>query len=229
MDKTKLEKEISSYIGRLLREHFGRGPGSVFVSLSEPFISVYITQFLSPTERTLLNTEQSTFVQKIRDMLMEPLTNEIRDYIKLQLGKDVQDFYYDWNLDKQTGMFVAVTGDRNVSVLPVYKNQEKVHYEMAEVSKEAEKYPDEIDSYLLNSRTLIIIRRKILVSIEQELIDLGFHEALRIAKRGLEKRLFEKHKPQFEAHLHSKISDYFIDWNFDLDRSSTVLILDPTL
>ncbi|MCK6259080.1 DUF2294 domain-containing protein [Fictibacillus sp. KIGAM418] len=228
MDRLKAEKDLSSYIGRILRDHFGRGPGSVFVTLSEPYVAMYFTKFLSPTERSLLNTNQAAFVQKIRDMLMEQLIGEITDYLKLQLGIDIQEFYYDWNLDTQTGIFVAVSKDSPDNLLAgAYKNQEQVHTEIDRVSFKAEKSPDEVTSFLLNDRTLIIFRDKILVSIEKELIELGKDETLRIAKRRLERRLVAEHTPQLEKLLGTTIADYFIDWDFELDRSATIFILDP--
>ncbi len=36
MDKLKAEKDLSSYIGRILRDHFGRGPGSVLSHCPNP-------------------------------------------------------------------------------------------------------------------------------------------------------------------------------------------------
>lgn len=59
MDQANVEKELSRYIGRILRNHFGRGPGTVFVTVADPFITVYFTNFLSPTERSLLHSEQA--------------------------------------------------------------------------------------------------------------------------------------------------------------------------
>ncbi|SFE48857.1 two-component system, chemotaxis family, CheB/CheR fusion protein [Paenibacillus catalpae] len=47
-------KEIASHIGRLLREAFGKGPQSIFVNISRPFIVIYLRNFLSPTEKILL-------------------------------------------------------------------------------------------------------------------------------------------------------------------------------
>ncbi|UZJ79289.1 Na-translocating system protein MpsC family protein [Fictibacillus sp. KU28468] len=228
MDKSKAEKDLSSYIGRILRDHFGRGPGSVFVTLSKPYVTMYFTEFLSPTERSLLNTNQAAFIQKIRDMLMEQFIGEITDYLKMQLGMDIQEFYYDWNLDTQTGIFVAVSKDSPDNLLAgAYKNQEQIHTEIDRMSFEAEKSPEGISSYLLNARTLIIFRDKILVNIEKELIALGADETLRIAKRRLERRLLGEHTPQLEKLLGTTIADYFIDWDFELDRSAAILILEP--
>ncbi|CAH0343942.1 Na-translocating system protein MpsC family protein [Bacillus sp. CECT 9360] len=221
------EKELGSYIGRLLRENFGRGPESVFASINKPFITVYITNFLSPMEKALVNQEQSIYVEKTRDMLMETLIEEIKAYIKIHIGMDIEEFYYDWNLDSPSGMFVAISAKNNQSIIDSYENQDEIHNEIAIVSKEAEKQPDTIYSYFINSRTLLIIRTGFLVNIEKELIKLGFQDTLRVTKRNLEKRLIHEHRHNFEAYLDAQLTDFFVDWDFERDRSSIIFILKP--
>ncbi|RFU69687.1 DUF2294 family protein [Bacillus sp. V59.32b] len=221
------EKELGSYIGRLLRENFGRGPESVFASINKPFITVYITNFLSPMEKALVNQEQSIYVEKTRDMLMETLIEEIKAYIKIHIGMDIEEFYYDWNLDSPSGMFVAISAENNQSIIDSYENQDEIHNEIARVSKEAEKQPDTIYSYFINSRTLLIIRTGFLVNIEKELIKLGFQDTLRVTKRNLEKRLIHEHRYNFETYLDAQLTDFFVDWDFERDRSSIIFILKP--
>ncbi|WP_456271067.1 hypothetical protein [Bacillus sp. AK031] len=41
MDLSKKEIELASYTGRLLREHFGKGPGSVFATIPVPFLRLH--------------------------------------------------------------------------------------------------------------------------------------------------------------------------------------------
>ncbi|RFU65079.1 DUF2294 domain-containing protein [Peribacillus glennii] len=222
------EKEIGSYIGRLLREYFGKGPGAVFAMVADPYITIYIKDFLTPMEHKFLKQDQNfTYVQKNRDMLMETLIPEITAYIRMNIGVDVKEFYYDWNLHTLSGMFVAVCSSDYSNLQNSYLNQELVHEEIVKVSEEAEKVPGEVISYLLNPRTLLIIRKKILVSIEKELISLGNQEILTIAKRKLEKRLLEHHKENFEMYLHARIENAFVAWDFDLDKSGIVFILQP--
>lgn len=227
MEVLELEKEISGYIGHLLRENFGRGPGNVFCTFSSPFVTVYINNFLSPMEKSLIGNRQSVYVQKTRDLMMETLEDEIRNYLETNTKEKVKEFYYDWNLDGKTGMFLIILeNDQKFKSVP-YPNQELVHQEFIDVSIEAEKPPQKVYSRLLNDRTLIIIREGILVSIEKELIHIGFPETLKIAKRNLEKRLMNEHKKNFEKFLSAHIIDQFVDWNFDQDKSYSLFILKP--
>jgi uncharacterized protein YbcI len=227
MEAAILEKEISGYIGRLLRENFGRGPGNVFCTISRPFVSIYITNFLSPMENTLISNQQSVYVQKTRDLMMETLEEEIKSFIELHTEDKIKEFYYDWNLDAKSGMFLFVFENGQPYDFASYENKEKIHEEIGELSMEIQKAPEHTHSLLMNERTLIIIRHGILISLEKEFIGLGFQETLKIAKRNLEKRVINRHRVKFEAFLNAKVIDYFIDWNFDQDKSYTLFILKP--
>ena len=227
MEVFDLEKEISGYIGRLLRENFGRGPSNVFCSISSPYVSVYVTNFLSPMEKTLMGNQQSVYVQKTRDLMMETLEKEITAFIEDHTEERVKEFYYDWNLDVKTGMFLFVLENEHPKNFEFYSNQDGVHKEIDDLSMEIQKAPEHTFSKFLNERTLIIIRVGILISIEKEFIHLGFQETLKIAKRTLEKRVINDHKNNFEGFLNAQLVDYFVDWNFDKDKSYTLFIIKP--
>ncbi|WP_226641885.1 DUF2294 domain-containing protein [Mesobacillus subterraneus] len=227
MEVSLLEKEISGYIGRLLRENFGRGPGNVFCTISSPFVSIYITNFLSPMENTLLSNQQSVYVQKTRDLMMGTLEEEIKSYIESNTKDKIKEFYYDWNLDEKSGMFLFIFEQDHLQDSQSYVNKQLVEQKTIELSKEIQKTPGSTYSKLLNERTLIVVRQGILISLEKEFIHLGFSETLKIAKRKLEKKVINKHLKSYETYLDAKVIDYFVDWNFDEDKSFTLFILKP--
>jgi uncharacterized protein YbcI len=227
MEVVMLEKEISGFIGKLLRDNFGRGPGSVFCTISKPFVSIYITNFLSPMENTLLSNHQSVYVQKTRDLMMETLEEEIKTYIELNTKDKIKEFYYEWNLDEKSGMLLFIFEKDRPYNFESYGNKKLVEKETIELSMEIQKAPEETHSKLLNERTLIIARHGILISLEKEFIQLGFQETLKIAKRKLEKKVIKQRQSSYERYLNAKITDYFVDWNFDKDKSYTMFILKP--
>ncbi|WP_404407068.1 Na-translocating system protein MpsC family protein [Jeotgalibacillus malaysiensis] len=226
MNIKKFEKDLGSFVGKLLRDHFGKGPGAVFATLAPPYITIYLKDFLSPMENKLLDNKQNKSVEKIRDMLMPALIEEIKAYVKMYTDLQINEFYYDWNLDSQSGMFIGVDSQLD-PYNQSYENQDKVHNEIIKVSEEAQKAPGEIYSHLLNPRTLIVTRHDIFIAIEKEMIKLGFQETLTLAKRDLEKRYLEEHKQKLEKYLEAEIENTFATWNFDLDKGIITFILKP--
>lgn len=228
MEKKQIQTELASYIGRTLRDNFGKGPESVYVSYNQTIITVYLRNFISPTESVLLGQEQEAIVQKTRDMLMQTLIPEFKAYIKILTEMDIREFYYDWGFHNKSGVFVCIASStEQKDINDDFEGKVELHSEIKRISIQAQKEPEEVTSSLLNQRTLVVIRKGILVSIERELIRLGSSETLKLAKRNLEKRLLHNNN-HFEDMLKTKVNDIFVDWDFKLDKSAIVLILSPT-
>jgi uncharacterized protein YbcI len=232
LENKQVQTELAGYIGRTLRENFGKGPESVFVSYNHSVMTIYLRNFMSPSESVLLGQYQETIIQTTRDLLMQTLIPEFKAYIKILTSMEVNEFYYDWGLHNKSGLFVCIGStlterDNENDKTYKYKGKESLHQEINKISLQAEKTPEEVHSYLLNERTLVVIRNGILVPVEKELIRLGNFESLRLAKRNLEKRLLHN-CGNFESILLTKVNDIFVDWDFYRDKSVIVLILSPT-
>ncbi|WP_223703411.1 Na-translocating system protein MpsC family protein [Sutcliffiella deserti] len=219
--------ELASSIGKLLRDHFGKGPESIYVTISDPYVTVYLRNFLTPMEQALLKEHHSITVEETRDKLMHGLAPEMKELIKSVSGIEIEEFYYDWTLQSASGLFMGIGIEKEPLPDFSYPNSDKVESLVSIVSKEAEKVPEKIYSHLFNSRTLVIIRKGILVEIEKMLIELGFEEELTIAKRKLEKGLLYKRQDHFEKYLNAQLQDVFVNWDFKLDKSTIVFILNP--
>ncbi|WP_456277249.1 Na-translocating system protein MpsC family protein [Bacillus sp. AK128] len=232
MDETivHLQKEISGYIGKLFREIFGKGPQSVNTTIGYTFTTIYMRNFLSPSERVLLDQDQEMTILQLRDKLMESITPEVRAYIEIQTGKKIREVYYDWNLHNKSAMITCIS-DEPLTLLDnideEYKGKEAINQEISLISEQAQKVPEEIYSCQLNERTILIIRNGILVRIEKELIRLGHGDLLRRVKRNLEKTYLHNTN-QFQAILKNKVVDVLVDWDFELDKSVIMLIMNPT-
>jgi uncharacterized protein YbcI len=226
----KQSVEVSSYISKILRDYFGKGPESVHVSLGKTFIIVYIRNFLSPTEKVLLNQKQDESVQQTRDLVMHTLIPEIKAYIKIITGMEIREFYYDWGLHNKSAMFTGICTDTSSIDFPIqeeFTGKTELITEIINLSSESEKKPEEIYACQLNHRSILVIRNGILVRIEKQLIRQGMQEQLKLAKRTLEKGLLHNNN-HFEGILDTKIIDIFVDWDFDLDKSVIVIVTNPT-
>ncbi|MGY0693887.1 Na-translocating system protein MpsC family protein [Virgibacillus sp. FSP13] len=154
---------------------------------------MYLRNFTSPIERVLIEQDQVKTFQKARDSLMKMLIPEIKAYINIVSGMEISEFYYDWGLHNQSGIFIGIGADLDTENLwqsESYEGKAQVHQEIMRISKQVEKAPKEIYSHRLNPRTLLLFRNDILVNIEKELIRQGYAEILRITNRKLERRIF---------------------------------------
>ncbi len=190
MEKTSIQVELASYLGKLLRDHFGKGPSSVYVSVNKPFITMHIRDFIAPMERVLIDQGKLLKVEELRDHLMEELLPEIKATVQTMLGVNISEMYYDWSLENRSGMILSVLSESDHQ-LKDYPQKEAIQQETAVISEMAEKVPAHIDSCFLNNRTLLIRRDGILVRIEKELIVNGFEEALRLSKKRSGKAIIE--------------------------------------
>ncbi|ANU09819.1 hypothetical protein A1A1_05202 [Planococcus antarcticus DSM 14505] len=222
-----IHTEVGSYISTLLRDNFGKGPTSVFVTVNPPFISIHLRGFLAPTEKILLRQQEHRRVLETRDLLMNQLAADIKLHL-WKIGKlEVSEIYADWNLDTHTGMILAVMADKSPAEDFEWDSdieEKKICAEVNEASRKAQKTPESTELYWLNNRTLLIERSGIFVEIEKELINGGFIEELKLVKRPLERRLLLQ--TRIEVILQQPIMEVFLDWNFITDKGYTLVLLE---
>ncbi|WP_235848313.1 Na-translocating system protein MpsC family protein [Litchfieldia alkalitelluris] len=225
-----IQKEVSGYTGKMFRDIFGRGPQSVYTSFGYTFITIYLRNFLTPSEKVLLEQDQVMTIQQMRDKLMETIIPELKTYIEIITKNKIREVYYDWNLHNRSAMITCISSTPFTSKPTInegYIGKEDVNREIMAISKRAEKLPEEIYSCELNERTIVIIRNGILVPIEKELVRLGHGDLLKRVKRNLEKSYLHNNS-HFETVLNKQIIDSFVDWDFNLDKSVILLLLNPT-
>ncbi|MDN7242393.1 Na-translocating system protein MpsC family protein [Planococcus sp. N028] len=226
-DKT-LQAEIGGYISTMLRRHFGKGPTSVYVTINQPFITIHFQGFLSPMEANLIKQNEIKRVLETRDILMNDLRVEIIQGLKQIDRLEVKELYADWNLAKETGLIICVLEDESDEISlpwPDDVDKEAFRKKIEQASDKAEKVPARTETYWLSDRTILVRRTEILIRIEKALIRNGFTEELKIAKRPLEHEVLKE--VQLETVLKRKISETFLDWNFDTDLGYVVFLLEP--
>lgn len=223
-----LHSEISSYVSTLLRSNFGKGPTSVYVSIKRPYITIHFRGFLAPMEAILVKQKEFQRVLQTRDLMM----NDLRSEIILALWKiaelEVKEIYADWDLENKTGMIIAVLNEEPAADTlkwPKEVDQKAFEETIDAASFKAEKTPGKTESFWLNDRTILVKRSEILVRIEKELIQNGFVEELKLAKRPLEHKVMSE--VPIETVLGRNVAEMFVDWNFDEDISYSVFLLSP--
>ncbi|WP_270166558.1 DUF2294 domain-containing protein [Paenibacillus sp. SYP-B4298] len=217
---------IASYTGKLLRDFFGKGPESVFVSLGGNVMAIYLRNFITPTERVLLEQGHEAIIHDMRDRLMETMVPEIADYVENLTENRLEEIYYDWNVKERTMMLLGLFRQQIPGIPPLetsYTGQLELERELRQISHSNERAPDTIISFELNPRILVVIRQGILLGVEKELIRHGQGELLKRIKKSMEKeRLL--HNSNFDFILNKRVQDCFVDWNYEQDKSAILLV-----
>lgn len=222
-----IQKEIGSYISTLLRNYFGKGPLSVYVTVADRYTTIPLRGFLSQTEKILLKQQEIKRVLEIRNLLMKDLKPEIKLHL-YKIGQfSVSEIYTDWNVDDQTGLIFVILKEKTKQPAlpwPAKVDESAVYREVMVSSEIAQKVPDSINISWLNNRTILIKRSGIFMKIETELIGDGYIEQLKQAKRRLEKKLLKQ--SALEELLRRKIEEIYLDWNFKEDEGYIILLME---
>ncbi len=232
MEQSEIEfqKSFASFFGRLIRDTFGKGPEAVYVSFCGHYFTVYLKNFISPIEKILEEQNHNAMLNDIREKLVEKIQPEIKAYIQIQTNNFVKELYADWGLHNHSGMFVGICEEAFTfienEIETDYLGKQGIEEGVIKLSHYAQKAPEEIRSFRVNPRTILVIRNGILVRIEKELIRIGQTHTLKTVKRGMEKS-FLHNNINFEKILNEDIMDIFVDWDFELDRSVITIVTNP--
>lgn len=227
MTKEKtVQSEISGYISMLLRKHFGKGPTSVYVTINRPFITIHLHGFLAPMERILVKRGEVKRVLETRDLMMLDLKTGIIQGLKEVADLELNELYADWNLEKETGLIIGIMDEETEEdgKWTDDASEEAFRKRIEEASWKTEKVPGYTEAYWLSDRTVLVRRSGVLVEIEKELIKNGYVEELKLTKRPLEHKMLVE--AGLEAVLKRTITETFLDWNFEEDKSYTVFLLE---
>lgn len=220
------QKIVTDYVSTILQERFGERPESVSVTIEKPFILIHIQGFLMASEKGLLKRNEEKRVLETRDLLMKTLKADVKQRLCQLTHIDIEDIYADWNLEKETGLFIAVMANsktRKEISWPAEVDKNALRKKIAETSEKTEKKPDYTELYWLSHHLIVIERVGIMVEIEKELIKNGAIDELRHAKRPLEHRLMDS--TELSPILKRQVEELFVDWDFEKDKAYLVLVL----
>ncbi|TDL31358.1 DUF2294 family protein [Jeotgalibacillus sp. S-D1] len=222
--ETETYSEMVSYVGKLLRDHFGKGPTSIYITLKKPFITIYLREFVAPMERVLIERNEIKRVEETRDLMMEELLPNMRSSLCKIAQVKIDKLYYNWSLENQSGIIFGIMNeeDQTEPPWPDHIDKEAFRKEVDLLTKKGQKTPEGTTLYWLSERTILAKRKGIFVRIEKELIKSGYTEELKLTKRPMEKQLVRE--ANLEPIIGKHIQDVFVDWDFDEDIGYIVFV-----
>lgn len=188
---------------------------------------MYLPGFLLPTEKLLLNRNESSRVLKTRDLMMAGLKKELMAGLVKLTDLNIDEFYTYWNLDHETALSLEVVSQEERAAAPKWPEdaiQKALLKKVIQASRKTQKEPNRTHVYWLDGSAVLIERSGILTEIEKELIQNGAIEELRLAKRPLEHWVMNS--AELSSLLKQDIRKLFVDWNFESDKADLVLVLE---
>ena len=221
-----VQSQISSYISKFLKDHFGENPEEMEVQFHPPYLLIHLNGFLLPPEKMLLDRQENKRVLESRDLMMNSLKNDFLEGLGSVSDFKGKELFFDWNLDKESALLLVIAGNTDAesdfsAPLGVLEGPIKDIIEMN--SSLTQKKPEKTELFWLNSDILLIKRTGILVEIEKQLIKNGATDKLKLAKRPLEYRITKFFN--LDHFLPSPVEEIFVDWDFHQEYSYMVLIL----
>ncbi|WP_236035102.1 Na-translocating system protein MpsC family protein [Alkalihalobacterium elongatum] len=218
---------ISSYLSKLLRKNFGKGPQSCQSTVSGSIFTTYIRGFISPMEEILMERGHNEQVDMARNVIINHVVDQLKGVVEISLSCEILQWYHDWNFPNNSGLIFFLL-DREVSNpvnVPYATDLKKLEDEVARISALVQKVPDKIHIYPVSETAIIVERKGILIPIEKALIAKGFEEELVMTKDDLEKSYFHNYG-KFNEIFKREVKEIFIDWNFKEDKSLMGFILE---
>lgn len=121
-NQSTFQQELAPFVAKVLRDHFGKGPESVYISMQHKYVFIYLRGLMTNMERVLIEQGEDRIVNMLREQLSRRFLPEIRAFISISLETDVTDVYFDWNLDLMSGMILVQTQNALQSSKVAIKN-----------------------------------------------------------------------------------------------------------
>ncbi|WP_077210903.1 Na-translocating system protein MpsC family protein [Bacillus dakarensis] len=224
MTNQNKEEYISSYISKLLRKKFGKGPHNCRTTITKNHLVTYIQGFSTPMEDVLRQQGQDKYVDHARTVIVDHLLDEIKGVIQVTIETEVEEYYHDWNFPNNSGILMFVLEEEAGRECETKVDRERLESEVGRISLLVEKVPEEIRTHPISESICLVERIGILVPIEKALCEKGFKKELRFTKDELEKKYFHR-DGRFDEIFKKEVKDIFIDWNFKQDKSLMAFIL----
>lgn len=211
---------LSSTLSKLLKQRFGKGPETCYVTLHSNRLVIFIKKYRTPAEDVLLKNNNVSLLQRFRSAVMEEVFFEFSKEAHDCLGISFDSYYEDWNFERNTGIMILENSESKkwseTTVPPTLK--EKLFNGIISVSEEIYKVPSRVEIIRMNQNMYAVECRGSLIQIEKVLYCKGHIELLHERSNDI-KNSFIKQKEVFESIFSTVIEDIFMIWDYKDDTS----------
>ncbi|OWR29601.1 hypothetical protein CDO73_15575 [Saccharibacillus sp. O23] len=213
---------VEQTISALFQQNFGKLPDNVRVSANEKCLIIRLEGFMGDTVKTMISENSYGALSSTRELIVGYMLAQLGDLLQTEFELSAARFYYDWH-DEDLSCIISVIlrEDEHYALDDTYTHKEEIHDEVAKLTAQVEKIPQKLHSFWVDRDFLVVVRRGLLIDLELALLEDGHQEALRRAKRKVEKRQLAQ-KSRVSAIVGRKLKGVYLDWAFEADSSMLV-------
>ncbi|WP_449538841.1 Na-translocating system protein MpsC family protein [Ferdinandcohnia sp. Marseille-Q9671] len=208
---------ISSFVSKLIKTKFGKGPETCFTTISDHYILVHIKKFMTKIEFELVNMDDIETANLIRTKIMKDLFDPLQETLEELCEKKISHLYQDWDFEKNTGVLLLI-----VDVGEKVNTENTLEFMLLrnEVSRQSEFYqyqPNDLDMVKIGASVYIIRCSGYLLPIERLLMEKGMH--LLEERENNVRKNYQTNITRFNKIINKEIDDIFMIWDYEKDVS----------
>jgi uncharacterized protein YbcI len=214
---------LSSTFSKLLKRSFGKGPETCTVILKGNRFYVYMRNFITPAEEVLIKQDKLELAVNFRSSIINAVTEDYLPEVSKVLGISFDNFFHDWNYDKNTGILLL---DQSQSGHEENLENTFVNNLFALIENVGSNYykkPASLKIIKFTQNICAIESTEVLLPLERLVYEKGSFELLNHQSREI-KNGYWKNKEQFEGIFKRLIEDMFMMWDYKNNRNYLVFI-----
>ncbi|MDQ0230369.1 Na-translocating system protein MpsC family protein [Metabacillus malikii] len=221
-DKYEKITYLNSYISKVLKKNFGKGPATCYSIFADEMMFITIKNFITPVEEVLISKDEEHLAYKTRDIIFDTIFEEIKDEVKKVLGVTFTTMYYDWSFEENTGILLLKSNGRANPQLASNPGQVKL---IQDICYDIHKTAVHINKIYTSSTIIYVEYTGFMNKIEHILFDNGYSELL-IEWNNELKKAYKQNKRLFEKCFQTSIDQIYVLHNFEYDTGILVFYLD---
>ncbi|SDZ23063.1 Uncharacterized protein YbcI [Evansella caseinilytica] len=230
IEAKKRQKELtslSSYLSKLIKKKFGKGPEACFCTIHDNLFIVHVKNFKTPAEEVLLEKDEKKLAASFRSVIMEAILGQFLEEVAAVLGASYQRFFHDWNYENNNGAILLLQNQMPGRINDFSLDQqfqpfliEKVRH----VYYELRKVPAEITIQNVNQHICVIECTGLMPPSEQLLYEKGYADILNAMSLEM-KQQFYRHEKHFQMVFNREIRDIFLMEDYVKDKNYITIFL----
>ncbi|WP_100405816.1 Na-translocating system protein MpsC family protein [Bacillus solitudinis] len=214
MNKTRQENltYLSSYLSKIIKRNFGKGPETCFTFLQGHYLLVHIRHFMTPAEEVLMENNELRLAKTFRSTILHAVINEFKIEIEKLLNKNFEPCISDWNYYSNTGLLMFVENSIEVEQNVEYRMKERLAQLIGQLCTNFHKVPERIECFNVHNSICIIECEGVLTEVEHILHENNCLDILTERTERL-KLHYLKYKDSFEKVFSRSVEDVYIMWD----------------